>query len=202
MCLRNIMARWPGSTHSFVLTNSSVVRTTMPMYTNLHIKWGRRRGAELCSIAPAHARACALNSTLIWDVQRICKENLCESVLTQGWYIQIDLCVGFLRPQCFSKKSTQVFVHKAPGEYTEHVFGKGNKSVGSFGAAQILEIVTVFDHQSKRNRDASYFILEWFHTSGLLSVTVSSEAVLCFQVFFVVDINNLRVSLLHVCVGP
>ena len=51
----------------------------------------------------------------------------------------------------------------------------------------------MFDH---------HFIPEWFHTSGLLTtVTVSSEAVVLRQVFFVVDIINFRVSLLYVCVG-
>ena len=100
----NIVARWPGATHSFfLLTNSSVVRATRQIYTNLHIKWGRSWGGEsgssMCAQFHANLR---------------CTKDLLESVLTQGWYIWIDLCIGFVRPQGFNKKSTQVFVHEAP----------------------------------------------------------------------------------------
>ena len=65
--------------------------------------------------AESRARACTLNFTLIG----MYKENLREIVLTQG-LIHPDLFVrssfpDFARPQSFSKKSTQVFVHEAPG---------------------------------------------------------------------------------------
>ena len=66
--------------------------------------------------AESQARACTLNFTLIG----MYKENLREIVLTQG-LIHPDLFVRqqlsrFWRPQSFSKKSTQVLVHEAPGD--------------------------------------------------------------------------------------
>ena len=58
--------------------------------------------------AESQACACALNFTLIESV---------KACLRKDWYIQIYLCVGFLRPQGFSNKSTQVLVHEAPGNH-------------------------------------------------------------------------------------
>ena len=60
---------------------------------------------------------CALNSTLIG----MYKGNVLGFMLTHT-FIHLDFFVrtsfsGFQRTPCFSRKSTQVFVHEAPGVY-------------------------------------------------------------------------------------